>query len=138
MLRTSDFDSYTILWLQWSIGSIAVSIAGLLVLNYSNFLPNFVHRTVKYGKSAEDHGKLKFLELPKRLFFHFYALALVFYLFLGSLVINMYFNINLFDERVQMSSTVLRQLLDRFTNYDYLQINYQRVASGKLMDREWI
>lgn len=129
MLNTS-IDSYTILWLEWSIGSMLVFISGLLVLNYSDLLPNFVHRMVKYGKSAEAHdGKIQFLELPKRYFFHFYSVALAFYLFLASMVINMYFDINLFSDRLQMSSSVIKTILDNFTNYDYLAINYQRVSS---------
>ena len=131
MDATSAIDSYTILWLEWSIGSLSVFISGLLVLNYSDLLPNFVHRMVKYGKSADtQEGKLQFLELPKRYFFHFYSLALIFYLFLASMVINMYFNVNLFGDKLQISSSsIIKTILDNFTNYDYLPISYQRVAS---------
>lgn len=130
MLNDTSIDSYTILWLEWSIGSMLVCISGILVLNYSDLLPNFVHRMVKYGKSADAHdGKIQFLELPKKYFFHFYSVALAFYLFLASMVINMYFDINLFGERLQISSSVIKTILDNFTNYDYLTINYQRVAS---------
>lgn len=126
-------DSYTLLWLEWSIGSMLVCISGLLVLNYSDLLPNFVNRIVKYGKSAEAHDKLQFLELPKRYFFHFYSLALVLYIFLATSAINTYFNINLFDGTpLQSSTAILKNLLDSFASHDYLGIGYQRVASGKL------
>lgn len=124
-------DSYTLLWLEWSIGSVLVCISGLLVINYSDLLPNFINRIVKYGKSAEAHDKLQFLELPKRYFFHFYSVALVFYILLTLSAINIYFNINLFGDPVYSSPSILRSLLDYFANYDYLTINYQRVASGK-------
>lgn len=124
-------DSYTLLWLEWSIGSISVCISGLLVLNYSDLLPNFIHRTVKYGKSAEAHDKLQFLELPKRYFFHFYSVALIFYIFLTLLATNIYFNINLFGDPIQTSPSFLKSLLDYFASYDHLRISYQRVASGK-------
>lgn len=126
-------DSYTLLWLEWSIGSISVLISGLLVINYSDLLPNFINRVVKYGKSAEAHDKLKFLELPKRYFFHFYSVALVFYLLLTTLAINIYFNINLFEDSKNKSTSFsfLNQLLDYFANYKYLStVSYQRVASG--------
>lgn len=124
-----EIDSYTLLWLEWSIGSILVCLSGLLVLNYSDLLPNFIHRTVKYGKSAETHEKLKFLELPKRYFFHFYSVALIFYLILISLTFNIYFNINLFESAESSSRTsYIKNILDYFSNYRY---NYQRVASGK-------
>jgi len=193
---SNNIDSYTILWLEWSIGSLSVCISGLLVLNYSDLIPDFVHRIVKYGKSANidtsshrsvattsvnttsrnaticstspnapEHAtkttattaserrrkhncnddeevefipkqddalvskSLQFLELPKRYFFHFYSLALIFYLFLASMVINIYFNINLFGDRLNFSSSIIKTALDYFTSYDYLAINYQRVAS---------
>lgn len=126
-------DSYTLLWLEWSIGSVLVCVSGLLVLNYSDLLPNFVNRIVKYGKSAEAHQKLQFLELPKRYFFHFYSVALIFYIFLATLTINTYFNINLFDGTpLQSLSIMLKGLLDSFANHDYLGLTYQRSASGKL------
>lgn len=125
-------DSYTLLWLEWSIGSVLVGVSGLLVLNYADLLPNFIHRIVKYGKSAEAHDKLQFLELPKRYFFHFYSVALVFYLMLAALAINIYFNINLFGDPIQASPSILRVLLDYFASYDFsTPISYQRVASGK-------
>lgn len=125
-------DSYTLLWLEWSIGSVLVGVSGLLVLNYADLLPNFIHRIVKYGKSAEAHEKLQFLELPKRYFFHFYSVALVFYLMLSLLAINIYFNINLFGDPIQASPSILRALLDYFSSYDFFTtISYQRVASGK-------
>lgn len=125
-------DSYTLLWLEWSIGSILVGVSGLLVLNYADLLPNFIHRIVKYGKSAEAHEKLQFLELPKRYFFHFYSVALVFYLMLSLLAVNIYFNINLFGDPIQASPSILRALLDYFSSYDFFTtIGYQRVASGK-------
>lgn len=127
-------DSYTLLWLEWSIGSVLVCVSGLLVLNYADLLPNFIHRIVKYGKSAEAHDKLQFLELPKRYFFHFYSVALVFYLMLSLLAINIYFNINLFGDPIQTSPSILRTLLDYFASYDFFTtISYQRVASGKII-----
>ena len=127
---SSMFDSYTILWLEWSIGSMLVCISGILVLNYSDLLPNFVHRIVKYGKSADVHeAKFEFLQLPKRYFFHFYTVALLFYLFLASMVMNMYLGINLFGDRLQMSSSIIKTVLDNFTSYDYLAIDYHRIAS---------
>lgn len=125
----SSIDSCTLLWLEWSIGSILVGVSGLLVLNYSDLLPNFVHRMVKYGKSAESHEKLQFLEMPKRYFYHFYSVALVFYLILATLVINIYFNLNIFGEPAHKSPSVLNHLLDYFANYDYFAISYHRVAS---------
>lgn len=126
MLSTS-IDSYTILW---STGSMLVCISGFLVIRYSDLLPNFVHRMVKYGKSAEAHdGRVEFLELPKRYFFHFYSMALMFYLFLASMVINMYFDINLFGDRLQILSPVVKTVLDNFTNFNFLFINYQRKAT---------
>jgi len=132
-MQIPTLDSYTLLWLEWSIGSVLVCFSGLLVLNYSDLLPNFVHRIVKYGKSAESHDKLRFLELPKRYFFHFYSVALIFYLLLASLAINIYFNINLFGEPhlVSSSHSILNKVLDHFANYDYKTFSYHRVASGK-------
>lgn len=126
-------DSYTLLWLEWSIGSISVCLSGLLVLKYADLLPNFIHRIVKYGKSAEAHisDKLRFLELPKRYFFHFYLVALILYIFLTSLAINIYFNINLFGDQIQTSPSFLKSLLDYFANIDHLGFSYQRAASGK-------
>lgn len=129
MSSIPTIDSYTLLWLEWSIGSVLVCLSGLLVLNYSELLPNFIHRIVKYGKSAEAHDKLKFLELPKRYFFHFYSVALVFYTLLAILTINIYFNINLFGDPLQPSP--LKSLLDYFAKYDFFRLNYQRVASGE-------
>lgn len=131
-MQLPTIDSYTLLWLEWSIGSFSVFISGLLVLNYSDFLPNFINRIVKYGKSANGHDKLKFLELPKRYFFHFYSLALVFYLILASLAINTYFNLYLFEGQQQQRTSYISKLLDYFANYYYQTISYQRVASGKL------
>lgn len=133
-MQIPTIDSYTLLWLEWSIGSVLVSISGLLVLNYADLLPNFIHRIVKYGKSAEAHEKsLQFLELPKRYFFHFYSVALVFYILLTISAVNIYFNLNLFgDSALQNSPSLLNNLLDYFANYDYLTISYVRVASGKL------
>lgn len=125
-----SFDSYTLLWLEWSIGSVLVCVSGLLVLNYADLLPNFVHRCVKYGKSAELHDKLTFLELPKRYFFHFYSVALVFYLCLATFAFNIYFNLNLFGDSVESSPSLLKDILDYFANYDYVALSYQRVASG--------
>lgn len=130
MTSAQAMDSYTFLWLEWSIGSVLVCISGLLVLNYSDLLPNFIHRIVKYGKSAEAHETLQFLELPKRYFFHFYSLALVFYIFLTISAINIYFNTNLFGDPLKPS--ILRDLLDYFANYDILtRSSYHRIASGK-------
>lgn len=133
-------DSYNILWLEWSIGSLLVCISGLLVLNYSDLLPNFIHRIVKYGKSANSHSKLQFLELPKRYFFHFYSVALIFYIFLLSLAIGIYFG-----DSYSTSPYFLRKTLDYFakydifTNYRYVvspgrpELVYQRAASGKFI-----
>lgn len=104
-----------------------------MVLNYSDLLPNFIHRCVMYGKSAEAYEKLQFLELPKRYFFHFYSVALVFYTILAAFALNIYFNINLFGDPIKESPSILKKLLDYFANYDYLTISYQRVASGKLL-----
>lgn len=126
----SAIDSYTMLRLEWLIGSFSVFISGLLVLYGHNLLPNFIHRIVKYGKSAETHEKLRFLELPKRYFFHFYSLAVIFYIFLTTLAINIYFNINLFGDLLQTSPIILKNLLNRFANHEYI-FNYHRVASGK-------
>lgn len=125
----SSIEPFTLLWLEWSAGIISVFISGLLVLINPNLLPNFIHRIVKYGKSAETHEKLRFLELPKRCFFHFYSVALIFYIFLTTSAINVYFNINLFGGFTQISLTVLKYLLDIFANHDYI-FKHQRVASG--------
>lgn len=143
-MSTSTLDSYNLLWLEWSIGSVLVGISGLLVLNYSDALPNFIHRTVKYGKSADSHSKLQFLELPKRYFFHFYSVALMLYIFLFALATSIYFNVDIFGTSYQASPEFLRKILDqfakydRFTNYQYvpgspsrLAMTYQRAASGK-------
>lgn len=153
----SVLDSYTLLWLEWSIGSVLVGLSGLLVLNYSELLPNFIHRLVKYGKSAgsgkgghqneQQAFKLNFLELPKSYFFHFYSVALLFYIFLLTLATNIYFNLNLFGadghNQFKQSSVHLRSILDYFASYDTFTsyrymvnfdrsiISYQRAASGK-------
>lgn len=110
----SSIDSYTLLWLEWTIGSLSVCISGLLVLNYADLLPDFIHRCVKYGKSVESQDKLKCLELPKRYFYHFYSVALVFYTLLGISVINIYFNTNLLGEQLQLSPTFLKSVLNYF------------------------
>lgn len=110
----SSIDSYTLLWLEWTIGSLSVCISGLLVLNYADMLPDFIHRCVKYGKSVESQDKLKCLELPKRYFYHFYSVALVFYILLGISVINIYFNTNLLGETLQLSPALLRSILNYF------------------------
>lgn len=125
-------DSYTLLCLEWLIGSVLVGALGLLVLIYSDSLPNFIHRCVKYGKSAEAHvnDKLRLLELPKRYFFHFYSIALGFYLTLLSKALSMYYNINLFQSSSESpssatlpSSNFLISTLNYFTKYE-------RIASG--------
>lgn len=144
-MSASTLDSYNLLWLEWSIGSVLVSISGLLVLNYSDLLPSFIHRAVKYGKSADgkSHSKLQFLELPKRYFFHFYSLALVLYVFLLALASSIYFNSDLFGNTYQASPEFLKRTLDHFAKYDLFTnyrysvstskqtIMYQRAASGK-------
>lgn len=131
MSLSTTIESYNLLWLGWSILSFSVCISGLLVLYCPDLLPNFIHRAVKYGKSAEAHDKSSFLGLPKRYFFHFYLVALIFYIFLTLLAINIYFNVNLFGDPIQKSPSFLKILLDYFASYDHLGIKYQRVASGK-------
>lgn len=138
----SYIDSIDIPWLGLSVGSLF----SLPILCYYDLLPDFVRRMVIYGKSADikrtheqtsdqvgyqadddDGGRKSLLELPKSYFFHFYSLALIFYLFLASMVINIYFDINLFNDRLQISSTTIKTILDKFTNFEL--INYQRVAT---------
>lgn len=59
-----------LLWIEWISFSSSTLIMGIFVIIYSNLVPEIVHRTFKYGKTAEPHigqsKKLKVIEVPKR------------------------------------------------------------------------
>lgn len=86
--------SQNLLWIEWISFSASVSLIGILVIYYSNIVPEGVQRIFKYGKAAELHvqgiKKCNKIELPKRWFYHFYLFATTFYLLLAFSVLQVY------------------------------------------------
>uniref|UniRef100_T1L373 Uncharacterized protein n=1 Tax=Tetranychus urticae TaxID=32264 RepID=T1L373_TETUR len=66
--------SQNLLWIEWISFSASVSLIGILVIYYSNIVPEGVQRIFKYGKAAELHvqgiKKCNKIELPKRNYFN--------------------------------------------------------------------
>jgi hypothetical protein len=63
--------SHNLLWAEWISFSACVSLFGILVIYYSNLVPEVIKRAFKYGKAADLHvdGIKKWyhmIELPKR------------------------------------------------------------------------
>lgn len=119
-MQLPTIDPYLLLWIEWSVASMLGLVTGFIVLKYADLAPDFMHRIVKYGKTAERYDKYHIVELPKRYFNHFYSVALVFYTFLATVAFDMYFNLNLFGDNAHESPSIFVRVLELFNKNEYL------------------
>jgi len=70
LMLLNEVLTQNLLWAEWISFSACVSLFGILVIYYSNLVPEAIKRVFKYGKAADLHvDALKVLhkfELPKR------------------------------------------------------------------------
>ncbi|XP_028407729.1 polyprenol reductase-like [Dendronephthya gigantea] len=76
-------DTLTAIWIFFDVGCLIIVLAG----SFMNLLPGFLQDIVTYGKISpagdkDLHSTRKLLLIPHRLFLHFYALGLVWNVFL--------------------------------------------------------
>lgn len=71
ILLLNEVLSQNLLWAEWVSFSACVSLFGILVIYYSNLVPEVIKRAFKYGKAADLHvdglkKRYHLIELPKR------------------------------------------------------------------------
>lgn len=71
ILLLNEVLSQNLLWAEWVSFSACVSLFGILVIYYSNLVPEVISRAFKYGKAADLHvdglkKRYHLIELPKR------------------------------------------------------------------------
>lgn len=97
---------------MWIAYSTAVTIIGIYILYGQKYVPRFLSKIYKFGKTNKDNASspyfVQILEVPKRWFEHFYIFASIFFLSIVMAVWRRYF--------VFHSSTFMIHLLDTYTD----------------------